>query len=65
MQISCFKRETALEMIPHIEDKETYFYGLPLSHEATFHVSGTVNRHNCPVGEVNILMMLLNMSVIH
>jgi hypothetical protein len=52
----------ASEKVYHItEEDETYFNRLCFSDEATFHVyeTGTV------YGEMKILMMLMNMSVIH
>jgi len=58
------KKQFDLEMLSHIEKDETYFDELCYSDE-TFHVHGTVNRHNCHVWEVKILMRLLNMSIIH
>jgi hypothetical protein len=61
------RKQFALEILSHIEEDETYLKKKKkcFSNEATFHVCGIINRHNCHRWGVKICMVLLNMSVIH
>jgi hypothetical protein len=39
----------ALEMLSRLDDDDAFMKHVAFSHEATFHVSGKVNRHNCRI----------------
>jgi hypothetical protein len=57
------RKQFALEELSRVEEGDTHLDRLCSSDEATFHVFGTVSRHNCVGGEVKVLKISWNMSV--
>jgi hypothetical protein len=42
--------EFAIEMLSHIDENSSYMDTVCISDEATFHLCGKVNKHNCCIG---------------